>query len=161
MIREITASDFHQFWPSFLAIIQARETYAFDPQMNESQAYALWCEQPLRTFVCEEDGIVLGSYYLKANAKGPGDHVCNCGYMVTPEARGRGVAKAMCEHSQQMAITLGFRAMQFNSVVSTNEAAVALWQKLGYQIVGTIPGAYRHRTLGDVDTFVMYKQLQP
>ncbi|UTM56023.1 GNAT family N-acetyltransferase [Photobacterium sp. CCB-ST2H9] len=159
LFREMTSSDFQQFWPTFQTIIQEQETYAFEPQMNVSQAYALWCEQPLRTFVCEQDGMLLGSYYLKANAMGPGDHVCNCGYMVTSEARGRGVAKAMCEHSQQIAVSLGFRAMQFNSVVSTNEAAVALWQKLGYQIVGTIPGAYRHRTLGYVDTFVMYKSL--
>ncbi|WP_120511885.1 GNAT family N-acetyltransferase [Photobacterium salinisoli] len=159
MIREMDAADFEQFWPEFRRIIQAQETYAFDPEMSREQAYTLWGEMPLKTFVCVEGDIVLGSYYLKANAMGPGNHVCNCGYMVTKAARGKGVARAMCEHSQRVALEQGFSAMQFNSVVSTNEVAVKLWQKLGFQIVGTLPGAYRHKTQGLVDCYVMYKQL--
>ena len=98
-------------------------------------------------------------YYLKANAGGPGDHVSNCGYMVSEAARGRGVARLMCEHSQQVARERGFLAMQFNSVVSTNEVAVALWQKLGFEIVGRLPRAYRHARLGFVDSLVMFKWL--
>ncbi|NAW65339.1 GNAT family N-acetyltransferase [Photobacterium halotolerans] len=159
LIREMDAADFEQFWPAFRRIIQAQETYAFDPEMSREQAFTLWGEMPLKTFVCVQDGTVLGSYYLKANAMGPGNHVCNCGYMVTPAARGKGVARAMCEHSQQVALELGFCAMQFNSVVSTNDVAVKLWQKLGFEIVGTLPGAYRHKNKGLVDCYVMYKQL--
>jgi len=102
---------------------------------------------------------VLGAYYLKTNAAGPGDHICNCGYMVPPAARGKGVARAMCEHSQQQARELGFLAMQYNAVVATNEVAVALWQKLGFSIVGTVPNAYRHARFGFVDTHVMHKTL--
>lgn len=159
MIRDITKNDFQQFWPTFQHIIEAQETYAFAPSMSEAQAYALWCEAPVKTFVFEQDGTILGSYYIKANAAGPGSHVCNCGYMVSAAARGKGVARQMCEHSQQVAAELGFRAMQFNSVVSTNTVAVSLWQKLGFTIVGTLPKAYRHRTEGYVDCLVMFKTL--
>lgn len=159
MIKPISRSDFDSFWPTFSRVIQARETYAFDPDMSLEQAYTLWCELPLKTFVYIENGEVLGSYYIKPNAMGPGSHVCNCGYMVSENARGKGVARKLCEHSQQQAVELGFKAMQFNSVVSTNETAVRLWQKLGFNIVGTLPKAYRHGRLGYVDTYVMYKWL--
>lgn len=159
MIKPITRSEFESFWPVFSRVIQAQETYAFAPDMALEQAYELWCELPLRTFVYVEQGEVLGSYYIKANAAGPGSHVCNCGYMVSEQVRGKGIAQALCEHSRQQALALGFKAMQFNSVVSTNEVAVRLWQKLGFDIVGRVPGAYRHARLGYVDTFVMYKWL--
>ncbi|MBM3104596.1 GNAT family N-acetyltransferase [Pseudomonas sp. P66] len=159
-IRPMTAADFDRFWPTFQAIVAARETYAFDPTLNQDQARQLWLESPLQTLVAEEDGQLLGSYYLKANAAGPGSHVSNCGYMVTEAARGRGVARALCEHSQQLAREQGFLAMQFNSVVSSNAAAVALWQKLGFAIVGRLPRAYRHAQLGLVDCLVMYKWLE-
>lgn len=160
MIRLMTDEDFAKFWPTFEAIINARETYAFDPLMTQEAACALWCHQPLRTYVFEQDGQILGSYYLKPNAMGPGSHVCNCGYMVSEAARGRGVAKAMCEHSQQIARELGFKAMQFNSVVSSNHTAIALWEKLGFAKVGVLPKAYQHARLGFVDCFVMFKTLE-
>ncbi|WP_421870358.1 GNAT family N-acetyltransferase [Motiliproteus sp.] len=159
MIREMTAADFEQFWPTFSAIITAQESYSFDPDMSYEQAYQLWCLDPLRTLAFVEDGKVLGSYYIKPNAAGPGDHICNCGYMVSPHARGCGIATALCEHSQQMARELGFKAMQFNAVVSTNEDAIRLWQKLGFQIIGTIPSGYRHRQLGYVDSYIMHKSI--
>lgn len=159
MITPITRPEFEAFWPVFSRVIQAQETYAFAPDMPMEQAYQLWCELPLKTYVYMEQGEVLGSYYLKANAAGPGSHVCNCGYMVSEQARGKGIARALCEHSQQQAMALGFKAMQFNSVVSANEVAVGLWQKLGFEIVGCVPKAYRHARLGYVDTFVMYKWL--
>lgn len=159
MIREITPSDFDAFWPTFSQVIQAQETYAFDPNMSKEQAYALWCELPLKTFVYVEGDEVLGSYYLKSNGMGPSSHICNCGYMVSSRARGKGIARLMCEHSQRIAIELGFEAMQFNSVVSTNEAAVGLWKKLGFNIIGTIPKAYKHGKLGLVDSYIMYKWL--
>jgi ribosomal protein S18 acetylase RimI-like enzyme len=145
--------------PASQAVVVAHETYAYDPALTREQALHLWLEYPLHTLIAEEDGVLLGSYYLKANAAGPGSHVSNCGYMVTPAARGRGVARLMCEHSQQLARDSGFQAMQFNSVVATNEVAVALWQKLGFEVVGRLPRAYRHAQLGLVDCLVMYKWL--
>lgn len=159
VIKEIELSEFEAFWPSFQAIIRAEDSYAFDPNMTFEQAYELWCIAPLKTFVYVEDDQVLGSYYIKANAMGPSRHICNCGYMVSDAARGRGLARQLCEHSQQQAIELGFEAMQFNSVVASNEVAVRLWQKLGFDIVGTIPKAYKHGKLGNVDCHVMYKCL--
>ncbi|MFK8328397.1 GNAT family N-acetyltransferase [Pseudomonas sp. BJa5] len=158
-IRPMTAADFEHFWPTFQAVVSARETYAFDPALSQEQARQLWLEAPLHTLVAEEDGVLLGSYYLKANAAGPGSHVCNCGYMVSEAARGRGVARLMCEHSQRLAREQGFLAMQFNSVVASNEVAVTLWHKLGFETVGRLPRAYRHARLGLVDCLVMYKWL--
>ena len=160
MLREITQADFELFWPTFQSVIKAQETYAFDPTMSIEDAYQLWCVTPTKTFVYEDDGQILGSYYIKPNAMGPGNHVCNCGYMVDDAARGKGVARQMCEHSQDIAVRLGFEAMQFNAVVATNEVAVKLWQKLGFVIIGTLPKAYRHGTLGYVDSYIMHKQLR-
>ena len=158
----MTAKEFALFWPTFQAIVAAQETYAIDPHISQEEAFALWCQTPrLSMAVKDEQGTLLGSYYLKANAAGPGQHVCNCGYMVTPQARGKGVASAMCEHSQQEAVTQGFKAMQFNAVVASNHVAVGLWQRLGFEIVGTVPNAYQHASLGYVDTHVMYKALAP
>lgn len=158
-IQLMTEADFEQFWPTFQSIVKLQQTYAFDPDISKAQAFQLWCAQPLQTFVAIENGKVLGSYYIKANASGPSDHVSNCGFMVSDKARGKGVARQLCEHAQKQAIAFGFKAMQFNSVVSSNEVAVKLWQKLGYEIIGTAPKAYRHKTLGFVDTFIMYKWL--
>jgi GNAT superfamily N-acetyltransferase len=108
---------------------------------------------------CADDGRMLGTYYIKENQPGLGSHVCNCGYVVAADAQGRGIATAMCEHSQREARAMGFRAMQFNLVVSTNTRAICLWQRLGYDIVATLPGAFRHSRLGYVDALVMYKSL--
>lgn len=159
IIRAMTKADFQQFWPHFKAVIEAQETYAYPPDMSFEQSYHLWCELPSKTFVCEQDNQILGSYYIKPNAMGPGAHICNCGYMVSPAARGKGVATALCQHSQQIGKALGFRAMQFNAVVSSNTTAVSLWQKLGFKTLATIPEAYHHPTLGYVDTYLMYKKL--
>ncbi|WP_346797194.1 GNAT family N-acetyltransferase [Halomonas sp. Bachu 37] len=161
-LAPMTEADFKAFWPTFEQTVKARETYAFDPALSYPEARHLWCELPQVTYVAKQNnGEVLGSYYLKPNAAGPGDHVCNCGYMVTQAARGQGVAKTMCLHSQRVAVELGYRAIQFNAVVSTNTVAVALWQRLGFAIVGTVPNAYRHARLGLVDAHIMYKDLRP
>ena len=160
MIREMNPRDFEIFWPTFSEIVKAQETYAFEPDINFEKAYDLWCETPERTFVFEENDQILGSYFIKPNGMGPSKHICNCGYMVEPQSRGKGIAHKLCEHSQLVAIELGFKAMQFNSVVSTNKVAVSLWQKLGFSIIGTIPKAYLHKKLGYVDSYIMYKQLQ-
>ncbi|SBT17967.1 Acetyltransferase (GNAT) family protein [Marinomonas gallaica] len=159
MIRAMTEADFKAFWPTFSAVIKAQETYAYRADMTQEQAYEIWCMLPAKTYVFEEEGEVLATYYLKANAMGPGDHVCNCGYMVSEKARGKGLARKLCEHSQQVARNLGFTGMQFNAVVSTNRVAVQLWQKLGYDIIGTVPNAYRHGRLGKVDCLIMYKDI--
>lgn len=159
MIREMSKQDFVLFWPTFHQVVAAQETYAFEPDLTCEQAFTLWCETTLNSFVYEENGEILGSYYIKSNAMGPSSHICNCGYMVSTGARGKGIARKMCEHSQHVARESGFSAMQFNSVVSTNRVAVQLWQQLGFAIVGTLPKAYRHAKLGLVDSYVMYKWL--
>lgn len=140
--------------------IQSGETYPFPPETTEQDAHHIWIELPQETYVAtNEDGKVLGTYYIKPNQACLGAHVCNCGYMVSEGARGRGVAASMCKHSQELAVKLDFKAMQFNLVVSTNEAAVHLWQKLGLQIVGTLPKTFKSKKFGYVDALIMYKQL--
>jgi ribosomal protein S18 acetylase RimI-like enzyme len=158
-IREITKADFEQVWPVLREIAEAGETYAYAPDITKEQAYTAWVEAPRKTFVFEDRGTVLGSYFIKTNQGGHGDHVCNCGYMVSSAARGRGLATAMCEHSQVVARQLGYQAMQFNFVVASNEVAVKLWGKLGFDTVGRLPKAFRHPSKGLVDALVMYKWL--
>jgi L-amino acid N-acyltransferase YncA len=159
-IREATDKDFDAIWPIFEEIVSAGETYAYDQSTSKKDAHHLWLNLPEKTFVVEEDNQILGTYYLKPNQAGPGNHVCNCGYMVSSQAQGRGLATAMCEHSQKVAMELGYKAMQFNFVASTNEGAVRLWNKLGFDTVGCLPKAFRHPTKGYVDALVMYKWLE-
>jgi ribosomal protein S18 acetylase RimI-like enzyme len=141
-------------------VFRAGETCAFPPDISETDGRKSWIDAHAATYVAQIDGKIVGTYYLKPNQPGLGSHVCNAGYIVSEQARGQGVATLMCEHSQREAKRMSFRAMQFNIVVSTNETAVRLWQKLGFEIVGRLPGAFRHSALGFVDAFVMYKQLQ-
>ena len=155
----MTSEDFERFWITFSQIVHAQETYAIDPEITYQHAFDLWCVRPLKTFVFESQGNLLGSYYLKANGEGPSNHICNCGYMVNAAFRGQGIAKRLCEHSQAVAVQLGFKAMQFNAVVSANTAALHLWKKLGYRILGNIPKGYKHKQLGYVDCYVMHKFL--
>ena len=160
-IRTFEASDWPGVWALLAPVFRAGETYAFAPDISESQARGAWIDAPEATYVATDvDGSIVGTYYIKPNQPGLGSHVCNCGYIVSEHARGKGVASLMCEHSQVQAKRLGFRAMQFNLVVSTNAGAVRLWEKLGFGIVGTLPRAFRHSKLGYVDAFVMFKQLQ-
>jgi RimJ/RimL family protein N-acetyltransferase len=159
-IRRFQPLDWAAVWPILHATVQAGDTYAFDPQSSEADMRRAWVELPVATYVaCADDGCILGTYYIKPNQPGLGSHVCNCGYVVAAEAQGHGVATTMCEHSQREARAMGFRAMQFNLVVSTNTRAIRLWQRLGYAIVATLPGAFRHSGLGYVDALVMYKSL--
>lgn len=159
-IREATREDFDQIWPIFHEIVAAGETYAYSRDTTREQALSLWIDGPRKTYVLEEDGKILGTYYIKTNQTGPGDHVCNCGYMVSSAARGRGLATAMCEHSQEIARELGYKAMQFNFVASGNEGAVRLWKKLGFATVGRLPKAFHHPSKGYIDALVMYKWLE-
>jgi ribosomal protein S18 acetylase RimI-like enzyme len=158
-VRSAKASDAPAIAAIILPIIREAATYTLDPDMSETGALAYWMGRDKETFVAEEDGVVLGSYYMRPNQAGGGRHVCNCGYMTLASATGRGVARSMCEHSLGYARSRGYRAMQFNLVVSTNERAVALWQSLGFEIVGRLPAAFRHPTHGYVDAFVMYQLL--
>lgn len=159
VIREATDADFESIWPIFHEVAVAGDTYAYDPHTSKEEAFRQWMTLPNRTFIAVEGDQVLGTYYLKTNHPGPGSHVCNCGYMVSGAARGRGLATAMCEHSQSAALAMGYKAMQFNLVVETNEGAVRLWQKLGFAIVGTIPKAFEHVQYGYVGAHVMFKWL--
>jgi ribosomal protein S18 acetylase RimI-like enzyme len=160
VIRRFEADDWSAVWPMLQATFASGDTYAFAPESSEAEIHQAWVEAPQATYVaCAAEGGVVGTYTLKPNQPGLGSHVCNCGYVVAARARGQGVASAMCEHSQAEARALGFRAMQFNLVVSTNETAVRLWQRLGFAIVGTVPRAFCHRRLGEVDAYVMFKQL--
>lgn len=158
-IREAKKQDWDAIWPIFQSIVSAGETYGFAPDTSKQQAEKIWLEAPRKTFVVENEGEILATYYLKTNHAGPGSHVCNCGYMVSPLARGKGLATIMCEHSQQIARELGYKAMQFNFVASSNEGAVRLWHKLGFETVGCLPKAFNHPVQGYVDAFVMYKWL--
>lgn len=160
LVREATKADFEDIWPIFSEVASAGETYGYRRDTNKEEAFQLWMEYPRKTYVVEEDDKILGTYYIKTNHDGPGDHVCNCGYMVSPTARGKGLATRMCEHSQQEAIILGYKAMQYNFVASSNEGAVRLWKKLGFEIVGTLPKAFKHPEKGYFDALVMYKWLQ-
>lgn len=158
-IRPATPNDLSAIWHIIEPVIRAGDTYALDRDMSEAAALAYWAGPDRETFIVEADGTILGTYYIRANQAGGGSHVCNCGYITAPEAVGRGVARAMAAHSLAHARSRGFRAMQFNFVVSTNERAVRLWQSLGFDIVGRLPGAFAHPRLGDVDALVMFQQL--
>ncbi len=160
MIRPANHADDDAIWSIFHAVIASGDTYVFDPHMPREQALAYWLRSDTHTYVAELEGQVVGTYILKPNQPALGSHVANAGFMVSPKARGAGVGRLMGEHCLDEARRLGFRAMQFNLVVSTNEAAVRLWQRLGFQIIGTIPEAFRHSRQGFVDAYVMYQSLQ-
>lgn len=140
-------------------ILRAGDTYAIDSDMTDDQILSYWMGKDKVTLVAEEDGKVVGTYYIRQNQGGGGSHVCNCGYMTSPAATGRGIARRMCEDSLLRAKALGYRAMQFNFVIASNEAAVHLWSKLGFETVGRLPGAFMHPTLGETDALVMYRKL--
>lgn len=158
-IRPATAADFPALWPIIRAVAAAGDTWTLPTDLTEAQGREIFLAPEKRLYLAELEGTVAGLYFLRANQSGPGDHVANAGYMVDPARRGRGVAAAMGVHSLAEARRLGFSAMQFNFVVAANAPAVALWKKLGFRIVGTLPGVFRHPTLGRVDAYVMFREL--
>ena len=158
-IRAAAKADRAAIWKIFHEVVAAGDTYAIDPHISREEALACWFSADTRTYVADSTVGVTGTYILRPNQSGGGSHVANAAFMVAPEARGQGIGRAMGEHCLSEARRLGFRAMQFNFVVSTNESAVRLWQQLGFKIVGTLPGAFCHPENGYVDVYVMYCSL--
>lgn len=158
-IRAAGAADAAAIWAILEPVIRAGETYALPRDMSEADALAYWLAPGHEAFVAEGDGAILGTYYMRPNQPGGGSHVANCAYVVAREAEGRGIARAMAEHSLAHARERGYRAVQFNFVVASNERAVRLWRRLGFEIVGRLPGAFDHPRLGLVDALVMHRRL--
>ena len=159
LVRPAAPADADAIWNILEPTLRAGDTYTLPLDWTKEQALAFWLSPEHTVFVAEENGTVVGTYFLRANQKGGGAHVANGGYVTAPWASGRGVARQMCAHSLDHAKSLGFRAMQFNFVVSTNERAVRLWQSFGFAVVGTLPKAFFHPRLGYVDALVMYRFL--
>jgi ribosomal protein S18 acetylase RimI-like enzyme len=158
-IRPAKRDDAAAVWSIIGPTIRAGETYALPRDMSEAEALSYWMGPDRETFVVEEDGRIVGTYYLRANQAGGGDHVANCGYVTDPAMGRRGIARRMCEHSLAHARARGFRAMQFNFVVDTNDRAVRLWTAMGFDVVGRLPRAFRHPSLGEADALVMFRAL--
>lgn len=158
-IRKASASDYDQVWTIFARVIATGDTYVFDPSTPKSDLKKLWFADSMTTFVAEENDEIIGSYFIKPNQLDLGSHVANCGYMVSPEARGKGIGGRLCEHSLRFAKESGYLSMQFNIVVSTNTAAVALWKKHGFRILGTTPKGFRRPDGVLLDTHIMYREL--
>lgn len=158
-IHPATESDRDAIWAILEPMIRSGETYTLARDMSKQQALEYWFAADKETFVWEENGAVLGTYFLKANQQGGGAHVANCGYVTALDAQGRGIARQMCLHSLERARERGFRAMQFNFVVSTNERAIKLWASLDFKIVGRLPLAFEHPTQGFVEALIMYRPL--
>ena len=158
-VRPATPADDDAIWAILEPTFRAGETYPIPRDISRAEALAYWRTPGHWVFVAERAGKIVGTYYLRANQKGGGAHVCNCGYMTAQDSFGRGVARTMCAHSLRFARERGFTAMQFNFVVASNERAVKLWQSLGFAIVGTLPGVFAHPKLGKVDALVMVRTL--
>jgi L-amino acid N-acyltransferase YncA len=158
-IRPATEADRGAIWEIFHAAVAAADTYAFDPNISREEALAYWFREDRHTHVAEQDRQVVGTYILRPNQSGGGSHVANAAFIVASNARGQGIGRAMGEHCLSEAHRLGFRAMQFNFVVSTNDAAVRLWKRFGFKIVGTLPSAFWHPEKGYVDVYVMFRSL--
>ncbi len=162
--RRAAAADWERIWPVFQAVVEPGDTYAFPPDIGEEEARSLWLlegAERAATYVAEQDGEVVATAYLKPNQIGPGDHVANAGWMVSPASTGKGVGRRLAEHVIEEARHLGFTGMQFNAVVATNTAAIRLWESLGFTIVGSVPDAFRHPKEGLTPVHIMYRRLVP
>ncbi|MCP9447751.1 MAG: GNAT family N-acetyltransferase [Nitrospira sp.] len=158
-VRRAVSADRERIWEIFHAVVASGDTYAYAPTTSREEALALWFRADTATYVAVEKDVVVGTYILRPNQPGLGSHVANAAFMVDPPAHGRGIGRLMGEHCLEEARRLGFRAIQFNFVVSTNLRAVRLWQTLGFQIVGRLPGAFCHTRLGFVDVYIMFRPL--
>ena len=159
-IRLANKSDHDFVWGIFSEVIQTSDTYVFDPtKTRREDLESLWFAKYMKTYVAETNGEILGTYILKPNQIDLGSHIANASYMVHPKAHGKGIGSALCEHSIAEAKRDGYYAMQFNLVVSTNEAAINLWKRFGFEIAGTAPKAFNHGQKGYIDAYIMYKEL--
>jgi ribosomal protein S18 acetylase RimI-like enzyme len=158
-IRPAELMDGDAVWSVIELIIRSGETYTLPADMSREDALTYWFSEDNQVFVAEYENKIAGTYYLKANHTGGGKHVANSGYVTATSATGRGIAQAMFDHSLERAKERGFRAIQFNFVVSSNERAVKLWQRNGFEIVGRLPAAFLHPNLGYVDAYVMFRKL--
>lgn len=159
-IREATAADWPQIWPFLREIVRAGETYTWDRDVTEERARKMWmATPPARTVVADDDGVVVGTAKMGRNHMGPGSHTANASFMVHPDHSGRGIGRAIGEHVLDQARADGFRAMQFNAVVSTNLRAVGLWESLGFEIIATLPEGFEHAKLGYVGLHIMFRKL--
>ena len=158
-IRPAVEADEDSIWRILEPVFRAGETYTVPPDISREEALAYWSAKGHKVFVAERNGQIVGTHFLQPNHNGGGSHVANCGYITAPHATGQGIARAMCLHSLDEARARGFRAMQFNFVVSTNERAVQLWSSLGFEIVGRLPKAFLHPKFSYVDALVMFRNL--
>jgi len=158
-IRRAVHNDFPSIWSIFHPTIRQADTYPYPPDTDQQEAFEIWMAPPSRPYVALIDGETVGTYFIRPNQPGQGAHVANAGFMVSPGHRGRGIGRVMGRHALAEARREGFLAMQFNFVVSANKGAVALWQDLGFTIIGTLPDAFRHPSLGLVDVHIMHQTL--
>jgi GNAT superfamily N-acetyltransferase len=159
VIRAAQGADWPAIWALFRKVAGAGDVFAYDEDTPESVARKLWVEPPALGYVAEQEGRFLGTYFVRPNQPGRGAHVANAGYMVEDAARGLGLATALCTHSLETARARGYRAMQFNFVVSSNAGAIRVWERCGFAVAGRLPGAFRHQALGFVDALVFYRTL--
>lgn len=158
-IRKANEGDKEEVWKIIQAVISTGDTYTFAPDSPREKMLGFWFGEDKETYVAVLDGQILGTFFLKANQPDLGSHICNAGYMVSPEAKGKGIGRMMAEFSLPEAKRLGFKAMQFNFVVKSNEVAVKLWLSLGFKIIGEIPEAFQHQEKGLVNALIMYRKL--
>ena len=161
IIRRARSDDWPGIYPILKEVVYKGDTYAIEPASSEAELRELWLEHPTATFSALLDNEIVGTYYLKTNQPGGGSHVCNAGYMVSMNRRGRGIGRALCANSLETALEMGYEAMQYNLVVSSNHVAIRLWQSMGFKVVGILPKAFRHPDHGLVDACVMYRLLKP
>jgi GNAT superfamily N-acetyltransferase len=159
IIRKATEADYDAVWEIFSSVIKTGDTYVFSPDTPKTSLQSYWFGDIMDTFVAVENDEITGTYFIKPNQVGLGNHIANCGYMVSPNHRGKGIGKLLCEHSLQFAKDKGYYGIQFNIVVSTNTVAVELWQKLGFRIIGTTPKGFRHQEFGLVDSYIMFREV--
>jgi ribosomal protein S18 acetylase RimI-like enzyme len=158
-VRPAHPTDHDAIWAILESVIRSGDTYTLPRDLSREETLRYWFSEGHEVFVAEQDSALLGTYFLKTNQRGGGSHVANCGYVTASSATGRGIASAMCLHSLDHARARGFKAMQFNFVVSTNDRAVRLWQKHGFRIVGQLPKAFLHPEQGYVDAYIMFREL--
>ena len=156
-IRRATNLDFDEIWSILHDAFSKGDTYSFLPDTSKEEGFHIWMEIPLATYVAIKNQQIVGTYFIKPNQPGLGSHICNAGYVIHSKFRGEGIGRALCEHSLQEAVKFGFKGMQYNFVVSTNRVAVKLWEKCGFNIVGTLQNAFNYKDKGFVDVYVMYQ----